>query len=119
MLINKSDSKKIISKVRIADSSWKRLRGLMFENQALFDYALVFDLPRESVLNATIHMLFVFFPIDVVFLDKNRKVVDIIKSLQPFTPSCSPKKPAKFLIELPAGKANGISEGNELEWNQK
>ncbi len=118
MLLNKSNSKKIIFKVRIADTSWKRLRGLMFENQALFDYALVFNLPRESVLQATIHMLFVFFPIDVVFLDKNRKVVDVIKSLLPFTPSCSPKKPAKFLIELPAGKANGIKEGDELDWHE-
>lgn len=116
MLINKSNSAKIISKVRLADSSWLRLKGLMFENEKLFDYALVFAFPFESKVNATIHMLFVFFPIDVIFLDKNKKVVDIVKGLKPFTPSCSPKKPAKFLIELPEGKAAGIKEGNILEW---
>ncbi|MDD5148265.1 MAG: DUF192 domain-containing protein [Candidatus ainarchaeum sp.] len=117
MLVNKSTSKKIMPKVRLADNSWLRLKGLMFENQAVFDYALVFDLPSESVLHATIHMLFVFFPIDIVFLDKGKKVVDIVRGIQPFTPSCSPKKPAKFLIELPAGKASGIKEGDLLEWN--
>ena len=114
MLANKSTV--IMPKVRFADTSWLRLKGLMFENQSLFDYALVFDLPEESVLHATIHMLFVFFPIDIVFLDKNKNVVDIVKGIKPFTPSYSPKKPAKFLIELPEGKANGIKEGDILDW---
>ncbi|MAG21831.1 MAG: hypothetical protein CL943_00805 [Candidatus Diapherotrites archaeon] len=116
MLFNRKKKKEIMPKVRIASSSWYKLKGLMFENQQQFDYALVFPLPRESIAMATIHMLFVFFPIDVVYLDKNKKVVDIVQNLQPFTPSCSPKKPSKFFIELPVGKSKGISIGDELGW---
>ena len=116
MLFNKTNKKMLMQTVRIASTSFNKLKGLMFENQQKFDYALVFPLPRESIAMATIHMLFVFFPIDVVYLDKNKKVVDIAKGLQPFTPSYSPKKPSKFFIELPAGKSKGISLGDELGW---
>ena len=116
MLLNKTTDKQVIAKVRLAKSTWEKLQGLMFEKNQKFDYALIFILPQESIARATIHMLFVFFPIDVVYLDKNKKVVDIVSNLQPFTPSCSPKKPSKFFIELPPGKSKGISLGDTLEW---
>ncbi len=116
MLFNKTSGKCVMKKVRLASSSWEKLKGLMFENVNLFDYALVFLLSKESILNATIHMMFVFFPIDVVYLDKNKKVVDIVRGLQPFTPSCVPKKPSKFFIELPVGKSKGISLRDRIEW---
>ena len=116
MLFNKSKNKKLMSDVRIADSSWGKLKGLMFENQKRVNYALVFPLSRESTTMATIHMIFVFFPIDVVYLNKEKRVVDVVRNLQPFTPSYSPKKPAKFFIEFPAGKSKGISFGDELAW---
>jgi len=117
LLLNKSSGKKIIPSVKFARTSWQRLKGLMFENKDSFDYALVFELPSESVLQASVHMLFVFFPIDIVFLDRKKKVVDIARALQPFTPNFSPKKPAKFFVELPFGKADGIKEGDFLDWS--
>jgi hypothetical protein len=116
MLLNKTKGRVVMQKVRVAETYWLKLRGLMFEAKERFDYALVFPLARESVAMATIHMLFVFFPIDVVFLDRNRRVVDIVRSLKPFTPSYSPKKPSRFFIELPSGKSAGIELGDELGW---
>ncbi len=116
MLFNRTSGKMIIRKVRLASTSWGKLKGLMFENGNNFDYALVFVLERESVAMATIHMMFVFFPIDVVYLNRERKVVDIVSGLRPFTPSCSPKNPSKFFVELPAGKSKGVSIGDVLEW---
>lgn len=116
MLFNKSTGKKVMDRVVIAEQHWQKMKGLMFEDPARFDYGLVFVLRRESIAKAAIHMLFVFFPIDVVYLDKERKVVDIARNLQPFTLGYSPKKPSKFFVELPAGKANGIKTGHELEW---
>jgi len=116
MLKNKSTGKEIIRKTRVAGNPWQRLKGLMFENPGNFDYALVFTLPRESIAHATIHMLFVFFPIDVVYLNREKEAVDIVRNLQPFSPHCAPKKPAKFFVELPAGKSSGIKIGDRLEW---
>ena len=116
MLFNKSKKKKVLAVVVLASTPWQRLKGLMFENPEFFNYALVFTFPRESKTSASIHMLFVFFPIDAVFLDKGKKVVDIARNLQPFTPSYTPKKRSKFLVELPAGKSKGMEVGHVLEW---
>ncbi len=116
MLLNKTKGKLIAEKVRLAESSWEKLKGLMFEGGEKFDYALVFVLKRESIINATIHMMFVFFPIDVVYLNRDKKVVDVVKNLKPFISSGAPKKPSKYFIELPAGKSDGIKVGDELKW---
>ena len=105
-----------MSNVKIADTHWKKTKGLMFEDKAKFDYALVFDLGRESQMSATIHMMFVFFPIDVVYTDNEKKVVDIVKGLKPFTPSYTPKARSYYFVELPEGKASDIAINDILEW---
>jgi len=116
MIFNKSRNKKIIAKTKVISSAWDKLRGLIFEDPKKFDYGLVFVLDSESKIGASIHMMFVFFAIDVLFLDRNKKVVDVVEGLRPFTPNCTPKKAAKYFIELPAGKAKGTRVGDELEW---
>jgi len=92
------------------------MKGLMFEDAKKFNYGLIFCLPRESIANATIHMLFVFFPIDIIYLDKNKKVTDLAKNILPFSLGYTPKKPSKYFIELPAGKSKGTKIGDELHW---
>lgn len=116
MLFNKSTGKKVMNRVVLAEQHWQKLKGLMFEDPGRFNYALVFVLPRESIANASIHMLFVFFPIDVIYLNKDKKVVDLAKNVQPFTLGYVPKKPSKFFVELPAGKSKGIKLGDVLQW---
>lgn len=116
-LINSSSGKTIYEKARPAKGFYGKFKGLMFESRKNFDYALVFDMIAESRLGSSIHMLFVFFPIDAVFLDSKKQVVDIALNLRPFALSFVPKKPAKFIIELPAGKTQGIKLGDKLDWN--
>ncbi len=120
MLINLCRNKTpVIGKVKIADSFLKRLRGLMFSREKDFDYALVFPFGFESRQRASIHMLFVFFPTDLVFLNNEKKVVDIVHGIKPFTPMYVPKKAASYVVELPRGKAGGISEGDALSWDRQ
>ena len=116
MLFNKTKKAKIIGRVRIADSFFKRFRGLMFERARNFSYALVFPLEKEGRLEASIHMLFVFFPIDVLWLDARKRVVDKRTALKPFALNATPKKAAVFIVELPKGKAKKIEINDLLEW---
>lgn len=58
---------------------------------------------EESIVNTAIHTFFVFFPIDVIWLDKNRKIVDFRKNVKPFTPLVVPKKAAKYVVEMAVG----------------
>ncbi|VVB59422.1 putative ACR [uncultured archaeon] len=99
-LINRTTKKIICEKVVFAKTIFSKLRGLMFREKV--DYALVFDFGRASRSSAAIHMFFVFFPIDVVYL-RNGTVVDLYKSVMPFTPYLAPKRDADILIELPEG----------------
>ena len=87
----------------------------MFERKANFDYGLVFPFGHETRMGSSIHMLFVFFPIAAVYLDSGKRVVDLAV-LNPFALNYTPKKPAAFLIELPAGKAKELSLGDKLEF---
>ena len=50
-------------------------------------------------------MLFVFYPIDVIFLDEQKKVVEIKENFRPFR-FYTPKKKARYVLELPKGSVN-------------
>lgn len=58
---------------------------------------LIFVFKNEK--RRSLHMFFVFFPIDVLFLDKNKKIIEIKRNLKPFS-SYRSKKKAKFIVEL-------------------
>ncbi len=64
------------------------------------DKGLVFMFKKEKIVN--LHMFFILHPIDVLWLDKNKKVVKIKENFKPFRIVFS-DKPAKYIIELPAG----------------
>lgn len=117
MLYNATKKTKIIEKIVFADSFWKRFKGLMLFPEKKFGFALVFPLEVETILGASIHMLFVLFPIDVAWLDKNKKIVDFELGLKPWALNRSPKKPAKYIVELPVGALKGrISVGDALKF---
>ena len=114
-MVLKVENTILMKQVRFAKNTLERTKGLMFEEKKKFNYALVFEFPIESKIGTSLHMLFVFFPIDVLFLNKNQKVVDKV-TLQPFIPNYTPKKAAKYVIELPKGKTNGVKLGQKVSW---
>jgi len=116
MLINSTSGKKIIEKIKTANTSFSRFKGLMFEKKENFNYGLVFELDKEGRINSSVHMLFVFFPIDIVYLNPEKIVVDKA-TLNPWKLNYTPKKPAKYFVELPKGTANKIKLGEILKWD--
>jgi hypothetical protein len=115
-VIRKSDGTMIADKVEIADNILKQMRGLMFRRPVPEGFAMVFDLKREQYID--IHMLFVRFPLDLVFLDKNKKVIDLRKGLKPWTGQAFSKQFAMYAIEFPAGTIDRhmIEIGDILSW---
>lgn len=116
MIKNISKKKKIISSHRIADNMFSRAKGLMFSRQKDFDYGLIFDLERETKIGASIHMFFVFFPINLVFLDSNKRIIDLKLGLKPWQMT-KPKTKCRYIIELPVeyGK-KFFSVGDRISW---
>jgi len=104
-----------MNKVKIADTAFSRFKGLMFEKKKNFDYALVFELAGETRIGASVHMMFVSFPIDIVYLDSKKRVVDKA-TLQPWKLNYTPKKRSKYFVELPNGIAEKIKIKEKLQW---
>jgi hypothetical protein len=79
-------------KIKIADNYFKRLIGLMFKRD--IDYGLMIILKYGF----GIHTCFMFFTIDVYFLDENRIVIEKVR-LKPWR-YYKPSKKAKYVLEV-------------------
>ncbi len=53
-------------------------------------------------MHISLHMFFVFFPIDLIFLDAKKQVVEIKENFRPWNFYCAKQK-AVFIIEAPQG----------------
>lgn len=107
MLI-RHDGEPLATNVDTADTWGSKIRGLMFRQSIPPNYALVF--PFDTVGRRSVHMLFVRFPLDVLWLRDER--VQQVKTLQPWTGFGIAK--ADTLIELPAGSASEVAPGDTI-----
>ncbi len=110
MILNKKTGKKAAGNFRFCRSSFSKCLGLMFR---LKPSVLIFEFDKEQ--KVPLHMLFVFFPIDVIYLDSAKKVVELKENFRPFS-FYSPSIKSKYVIELPAGsiKSSGTKKGHTL-----
>ena len=94
--------------VDVADTSSKRRTGLL-KHERLDDGTGLWIVPCESV-----HTFFMKFPIDLVYLDKQRKVRKVRNAVPPWRLSAC--FAAHSVLELPAGTAaeTGTQVGDEL-----
>ncbi len=109
-VFKKKSGEKIVEEFTHCKSFLRKARGLMFSGKKI----LLFEFKGEKL--TPLHMFFVFFSIDVLFIDKNKIVVEIKKDLRPFS-FYFPKNKSKFIIEAPAGIVDNkkIELGEELE----
>jgi uncharacterized membrane protein (UPF0127 family) len=115
VLFNRTTKDILASQVRLCDTFGTKLRGLMFRRSLHPGEAYVFVCGRESVAEAAIHMLFVFFPIAVLWLDEQRQVVDT-RLARPFRPYYAPKRAAKYFVECAPELLERVHVGNQLEF---
>jgi len=116
---NNSKDSLLLKEVEYGDGFFKRLRGLMFSRPK----NLVLKTESQSKKLATIHMMFMFYPLDVVWADDDKKVVDVKRNVKPFHPlkpstwsMYSPRAPARYIIESPAGRDIEVDVGDRLEF---
>lgn len=82
--------------IKKANTFLTRLKGLMFRKKPLDNEGL-WIVPCNSI-----HMCFMFFPIDAVFLDKQNRITHLVNNLQPWR-LVLPVSGAQSVIELPPG----------------
>jgi|SRR3989339_1418414 len=93
MIINLTTNQIISRKEKYCLSLWQQGRGLMFSQKK----NLVMVLPKEQKIS--LHNWFVFYPIDVLILNSNKKIIEIKRQFKPFNIWRSETK-GKYVIEL-------------------
>jgi uncharacterized membrane protein (UPF0127 family) len=95
-ILNRSKNTFLAQDARIADSFFARMFGLLGKKELKSGEALIIK-PCNSV-----HTFFMHFTIDVLFVDKDLRVVKSISAIKPFRLSAIYPK-ADLAIELPSG----------------
>lgn len=96
-------------KIKIADSFVTRLEGLMFQKKLSQGTGLLLA-PCNSV-----HMCFMRFAVDVIYIDKEYKIIKVVKDLKPWI-GLSMCSKAWATLEMTAGEAErcGLAVGKKL-----
>jgi uncharacterized membrane protein (UPF0127 family) len=103
------DSDVVVPRCTVAKTPLRRMKGLLGRSGLADDEGLLLQ-PAGAV-----HTWFMRFPIDVVFLDKQLRVVRVAEDVRPWRFASA--KGAKRVLELPAGAAAGrcLRAGDKLE----
>jgi uncharacterized membrane protein (UPF0127 family) len=96
--------------VRVAANPWARFRGLMLRGALLPGEAL--DIRGD----ASIHMMFMRFPIDAVFYDRDLRVTKVVRRLRPWLGFAFGGRGARGVVEMASGAAETVEPGHQLEW---
>jgi uncharacterized membrane protein (UPF0127 family) len=104
----KGDGAVICERCEVPKSSFGRMRGLLGRDGLEPGTGMLIDSAPS------VHMFFMRFPIDVVFLDRGWRVVGVRHCLRPWRVAGA--RGAVAALELPAGTAaaSGIKEGDAL-----
>jgi hypothetical protein len=99
----------LATNLEVARSHWERMRGLLGRDSLPPGGGMRFDGTNS------IHMAFMRFAIDVLYLDRFGRVVKMVHHLPPWRFSASRR--AKVTIELPAGTllALDVRVGDQIE----
>ena len=110
MIRNMSKNKVLISKIKFARGVHRQILGLMFKSK--IDHGLVFNFHIEN--NHCLHTYFMKVPIDILFLDSNRRVLKTMRNVKPWRFDIRGK--GNYVIELPAGRLSDTKIGDKISF---
>jgi len=106
--------------VEVAKTNQEREVGLMFVKDLPANSGMLFIFENETA--RSFYMKNMLIPLDIIWMDKDKKIVFIKKDAQPANfdsyEVIRPDKPAMFVLELNAGKVDmiGLSIGDTLQF---
>ena len=98
-------------KAERAQNLSRKALGLILEPKI---YPLLFEFDKER--RWSFHTFLVLKPIDFVFIDGNKKVVEVQYRVKPFKLSIKPSAPVKYVLELPEGAGSLFKIGEKLKF---
>lgn len=111
-VVNKNNDTIIGDKIELADTFFARLKGLLGRTGLEEGEGIILT-PCSAI-----HCLGMKFPIDVVFMDKDKKVIWIRENMEPG--SIEIKKSCVYVLEVGAGviARKRVQIGHQLEFQK-
>ena len=106
--------KSTICRAEVANSFIRRTIGLMLASPGR-DAGLLIEFP-SALPSRSIHSFFMRFPLDLIFLDEERRVTEV-KTLVPWRVAL-PEKPCRWVLEVETGRLSSgdVEPGDRLEF---
>lgn len=110
-VFNQTRNMPLVSQGRLADTFWRRLRGLLGADTLRQGEGLIL------VGEKSIHTLFMKFPIDVLYVDKDFRVIRADNNMIPYRLGPFILQSA-YVVEMPVGTitATATEVGDQLRF---
>ena len=103
--------------IEIADDDYTRQLGLMNRKSMEENQGMLFIFPTEQL--QSFWMLNTLFSLDMLFINKENKIVTLHKNTTPLSQQSYPSsKPATYVLEVVSGftDRNNVKEGDYIHW---
>lgn len=114
-IVRRESGQTLLRSVRWCSSSWCRFRGLQFRRRLRGSEAILLVHQQESVLQSSIHMLFVFFPIAAIWIDSMGRVTSA-QLARPWRLFYASGSPAQYVLEGHPDLLGRVQVGDELNF---
>jgi uncharacterized membrane protein (UPF0127 family) len=104
--LRNEDGTVVCARVSLALNPFTRMKGLLGRESLAVDEGILLR-PAGSI-----HMFFMRFAIDAIFLDRDFVVVDVVRGLRPW--KLAARRGAKQVVEVAEGAASGVHAGDRL-----
>jgi uncharacterized membrane protein (UPF0127 family) len=105
--------------IQIADNEFEEELGLMYRKQMDENKGMLFVFPDSRI--QTFWMRNTFIPLDMIFVNPDKKIVTIQKNTKVLSDSTySSTEPAQYVIEVDAGfcDRHNIKVGDKVNWER-
>ena len=76
---------------------------------------IIIDEGKESKLNTSIHMFFVYMDLAVIWINSGHTVVDTILA-RSWRPAYAPRQAARYILEIHPSRLNEFTIGDQVEF---
>lgn len=102
-------------RIKYCDTFLTQLRGFTFRSRLPPDAGLILAGKRDSRLDSSIHMLFVFFDLAVIWIDSDMQIVDKIIA-RSWHPAYFSKQPARYVLEVHPERSDEFQVGDTVKF---